>query len=68
MDILWFLIILVLVAIVVSIIWQAFGVSALFAGMTRTQRLLVALLGLLFVIVVLWWFFSRYMPSGLMGL
>lgn len=62
MDLIWFLILLVIVVIVVSIIWQAFGVSSLFANMTPTQRLLFALLGLLIVIVVLWWFFGSYIP------
>jgi hypothetical protein len=64
MNLLVFLIALVLVAILVSILWQLFGVGALFARMTQTQRLLVALLGLLIIIGVLWWFFTRYMPVG----
>lgn len=64
MDILWFLVILVLVAILVSILWQLFGVGRLFANMTNTQRLLVALLGLIVIVIVVWWFLSRYMPMG----
>lgn len=64
MSLLTFLIILVLVAILISLIYQVFGVSRLFAGMTQTQRLLVALLGLLIIFAVLWIFFTRYMPVG----
>lgn len=67
MEILWFLIALVLIAIFVSVIWNVFGVGTLFAGMTPTQRLLWALLGLLIILVVLWWFFGRYVPMGFPG-
>lgn len=64
MDLIWFLVALVLIAIFVSVIWQIFNVGELFAGMSRTQRLLVALLGLLIIIAVLWWFLTHYMPAG----
>lgn len=67
MEILWFLIALVLIAIFVSVIWNVFGVGTLFAGMTPTQRLLWALLGLLIIIAVLVWFFRGYMPVGFPG-
>ena len=63
-ELIWFLVALVLIAILVSVLWQLFGVGTLFARMTPTQRLLVALLGLLIIIAVLWWFFGRYMPVG----
>lgn len=57
MELVWFLGIVVLVAILVSIIWQVFDVGVLFANMTRTQRLLWALLGLLIIIAILWYVF-----------
>lgn len=67
MDLIWFLVIVVLIAILVSIIWQIFGVSALFATMSPTQRLLVALLGLLIIIIIVLYFFSNNiirLPGG----
>lgn len=64
MSLIWFLVIVVLVAILVSIIWQVFGVGALFANMTANQRLLVALLGLLLIILAVWWVFTHYVPAG----
>lgn len=67
MDLIWFLIALVLIAIFVSVIWRLFNVGELFANMTRNQQLLVALLGLLIIIGVLWWFFGRYMPMGFLS-
>ena len=66
MTLLWFLVALILVLIVVSIIWQLFNVGELFARLTPTQRLLVALLGLVLIIAVLLWFFTRYMPVGVL--
>lgn len=59
-----FLIAFVVLLIVVSIIWQVFNVGALFATLTPTQRLLWALLGLLIIIVVFWWFLTRYPLTG----
>lgn len=59
-----FLIAFVVLLIVVSIIWQVFNVGALFATMNRTQRLLWALLGLLVIVAVFWWFFTRYPLTG----
>lgn len=63
MNILYLLIALVLLAILVSILWQIFGVGTLFANMTPMQRLLVALLGLLIIVVVVWLFLTHYMPG-----
>ncbi len=58
------LIVLVVVVIIVSVLWQAFGVGALLASRSPTTRLLVALLGLLIILAVLWWFAQRF---GLLG-
>jgi hypothetical protein len=57
MDLIWFLVAVVLIAIVIGVVWQVFGVSNLFAGMNQTQRLLIALLGLLIIILIIWYFF-----------
>lgn len=62
-SLLWFLIGLVLLAILVSVIWQVFGVGELYGRLTPNQRLLVALLGLLFIIIAIWWFLTNYMPG-----
>jgi hypothetical protein len=58
-SLIWFLVVVVLVAILVSIIWQLFGVGALFATLSPTQRTLFALLGLLIIIVVILYFFRN---------
>lgn len=65
MNLLWFLVALILIAFLVSIIWNVFNVGSLTAGMTRTQRLLVALLGLLVIVIIVWWFFTRFAPMGI---
>jgi hypothetical protein len=57
MNLIWFLVVVVVVVILISVVWQAFGVSTLFASMTPTQRLLWALLGLLIIIAIVWYFF-----------
>ena len=59
MSLVWFLVIIVLIAILVSIVWQIFGVGALFATMSPTQRLLFALLGLLIIIFIVLYFFTN---------
>lgn len=63
-NLLVFLFALVLLAILVSVLWQLFNVGTLFAGENRTQRLLWALLGLLVIAAVVWWVLTRYMPGG----
>lgn len=62
MGILTFLVVAIVVLIVVSLLAQIFGVGNLFANLTPTQRTLVALLGLVFIVIVLYLFFTRYMP------
>lgn len=67
MNLVWFLVALIIVLFVVSFLWSAFGVGELVATMSRTQRLLLALLGLVLIIGLLLWFFNRYMPLGLLS-
>lgn len=61
MDLIWFLVAVVLIAILITIVWNIFNVGELFAGMSRTQRLLVALLGLLIIIAIIWYVFSSHL-------
>lgn len=62
MELLWFLVIAVIVIVVIGLIWQAFGVGNLLANASPMQRTLIALVGLLIIIVILFYFFSGYLP------